>query len=200
MMHFPLWRDLRSAALRLHCLSPHCPHARRTTVRRPPHTSSPQKKTAKKTAISWRYCKKCVALHSQQQAAAVGGLLPPPERRGATFGKLSSTEFWQIYVTLIICKDVHAIGIAFCTETKEQKKISSGVDFTCYTLQVLPEPQLSNGLSIHATLFNPRDFAEHIPFEATPTLSTRGWHSIESNGSKTAMKHDFGLHPTHALS
>ena len=163
MMHFPLWRGLRSAALRPHCLSPHCPHARRTTVRRPPHPSSPQKKTAKKTAISWRYCKKCVALHSQQQAAAVGGLLPPPERRGATFGKLSSTEFWQIYVTLIICKDVHAIGIAFCTETKEQKKISSGVDFTCYTLQVLPEPQLSNGLSIHATLFNPRDFAEHIP-------------------------------------
>lgn len=121
-------------------------------------------------------------------------------KAGATFGKLSSTEFWQIYVTLIICKDVHAIGIAFCTETKEQKKISSGVDFTCYTLQVLPEPQLSNGLSIHATLFNPRDFAEHIPFEATPTLSTMAWHSIESNGSKTAMKHDFGLHLTHALS
>lgn len=163
MMHFPLWRGLRSAALRPHCLSPHCPPARLTASLPPPTYKPPAEKNAKKTAISWRYCKKCVALHSQQQAAAVGGLLPPPERRGATFGKLSSTEFWQIYVTLIICKDVHAIGIAFCTETKEQKKISSGVDFTCYTLQVLPEPQLSNGLSIHATLFNPRDFAEHIP-------------------------------------
>lgn len=129
-----------------------------------PSKKAPAEKTPqKKSAISWRYCKNCVALHSQQQAAAVGGLLPPPERRGATFGKLSSTEFWQIYVTLIICKDVHAIGIAFCTETKEQKKISSGVDFTCYTLQVLPEPQLSNGLSIHATLFNPRNLAEHFP-------------------------------------